>query len=430
MLLESSEASYETITIHGWNLDSSAASTTTVRLSSDTDALDGDGVTQLGTSLSYTNATDDDDMITAVVNAAGSGYLTVIVDGVASRNNLNSNTLVYNLESSDIHQELTDDRYLSLWDVTRMWRTISLADHAVYPAMVMDGDTPVFTYANNSMGWGQGFYLHGTTNKHIIQNWDLFTYTAVDLNSSGNHAALVDVNVVNGNFGDYNAGNYGGIFTNFWYDVPSHAWGNRDYLDNGLWLENLVDTSGTTTAVLNRYQYPDIVLRGDTSSSQVFYSVYDTLTQQLFFRHFLVGTNNTIDDTSGGRLNNTGTALYTNVEQQDSGGNWPDYNGDDRFGYQGSAQPGETPPGVQVISSSASSFSAVGATTDGSTALIAYYDTTGSGSLVFSYNTKPGYCRKLVCTRNNRSGCKRRVHRSCRGQQQSHTPRLLRQLQW
>ena len=387
VLIESAQSTYETVTIKGWNIDSSAAATTAVRLSKDPDGLDGS--TLQGTALSYAGTGDGDNEITADVDAAGSGWLSVVVDGVASRNNVNSNSKSYNLESSSIHQVLADDRYLSLWDITRLWRTVSLADHAVYPSMVMDGDTPHFAYANNSMGWGQGFYLAGTTNKHIIQNWDLFTFSAIDLNTNGDHAALVDVNVVNGNYGDYNAGNYGGIFTNFWFDVPDHTWGNRDFLDNGLWLENLVDAGGTTTAVLNRYQYPDLMLRGTTASTDVFYSVYDALEGRLIFRHFEVGTDDSIDNTSGGRLNNQGTALYTNVEQQDRNGSWPDYNGDDRFTTAGAAQPGETPSGAQYVSTSATEFHAVGATADGSVAVIAYYDTSGSGKLVFSYNTTP-----------------------------------------
>ncbi|HAK47408.1 MAG TPA: hypothetical protein DCO79_15995, partial [Spirochaeta sp.] len=386
ILIESAQSTFETITINGWNIDSSTAGATSVRLSIDPDALNPG---EVGSLLTHTDTLADDNILEADMDVTGSGYLTVIVDGVPSRNNINSHGagFEYNLEDSEVHQTLKDDRYFSVWDITRIWRTITNADHAVYPSMAMNGDTPHFTYVNNSEGYGQAFYYDGTDNKRFIDNWDLFTYTAVALNGSGDHAALVDVNVVNGWLGEYNAGNYGGIFTNFWYDVDyAHYY---DFIDNGLWLENLVDTSGTTTAVLNRYQYPDIELRGTTASTDVFYSVYDELEERLIFRYFLVGTNPSIGTLPGGRLNNSGSALYTTVAQKESNDTWPEYNGDDRFANADVAQPGATPDGAQYISSTATRFSAVGATSDGSTAVIAYYDTTDSGKLVFSYNTTP-----------------------------------------
>ncbi len=399
VLTESSQSTFETLVVHGWNIDSSAAGSTSVRLSVDPDALNEDGITQTGTLLAHSDAGDNDQQLLVELDAAGSGNLTVIVDGVPSGNNINDNDEVYNKEDSDVHQALSDDRYISVWNITRPWRTITPADHAVYPSMVMDGDDPHFVYVNNSEGFGQAFYLDDTENNYVVTNWDLFTFTAVDLNTDGEHAALVDVNVVNGNFGDSNAGNYGGIFTNFFYDSTAPPYTDLsnsdftyDFIDNGLWLENLVDTTvPVTSAVLNRYLYPDLAVSGNSASTDVFYSVYDNLEQRLIFRHFLVGTSDAIDDSSGGMLNDTGssTELYTNVEQQDRGGAWPDYSGDNRFASAGSAQPGATPPGAQYVSSSSGSFSAVGATSDGSTAVLAYLDTTGSGQLVFSYNETP-----------------------------------------
>ena len=398
VLVESSESIYETITIHGWNLDSSEASTTAVRLSSDTDALDSDGTTQIGDLLSHTNTTDDDDEITAVVNAGGSGYLTVIVDGVASRNNLNTNTLSCNEESSSIHQSLSDDRYISLWDVTRLGDQDSRADHAVYPSMAMNGDEPNFAYVNNSEGYGQAYYYDGTDYNQYFENWDLFTFTALDLNDGDEngdnkeHGALVDVNVVNGNYGDYNSGNYGGILVNFFYDVPWYEWRNYTFRDNDIWLENLVDTrleaEGRTTAVLDRYQYPDLVLEGENDETDAYYSVYDDLTGSLIFRHFKVGTESTI----GNRINDEGTALYTDIQQQNYNGDWPNYNNNKynstALRFINSSLAGATPTGAQVVSSSASEFSAVAATSLGY-ALLAYYDTSGGGELVFRYNTTP-----------------------------------------
>lgn len=385
----------EGITLHGYNLNTTHLDG--IRLSSDPDALDsGSPVGTALTNFSDTDGSGSHGTIELDVDADGSGYLTIIVNGVPSLNNINPD-ISLNREESDVHRELSDDRYISIWQVERLWEDFTLADHALYPSMAMYGDTPSFVFVNNSEGYGQGLFYDGSTDevKQIIDNWDLFTHTCLGFTSDGEHAALVDVNVVNGNFGNYNAGNYGGILSSFFFDVHAHNWGNYDYVDNHLWLENLVDTSSSTTAVLGRYQFPDIEVRGASDNADVFYSVYDTLEDRLIFRHFLVGTDatvaddTTIDPAGGGRINNEGTALYTNLPQYDRDGDFPNYNGDDRFAYAGSEQPGKTPPGAQEIAGGTAAFSAVAATGDAGTALLAYYDKAGSGSLLFKYNETP-----------------------------------------
>lgn len=391
---DSSSLVNETITVRGFNLVHDAVDS--VRISSDPDGLNETG-TPLGVSLPFSDSdgSSTHQALDVEMDTTGSGYLSVLVNGIPSINNINPDSAA-NQEASQVHQELSDDRYLSVWLRDSLGDANSpLAVNAIYPSMAMSGDIPSFVYVNNAEGYGQGLFYDGTTDteKQIIDNWDLFTHTALDFTDDGYRGALVDVNVVNGNFGDYNPGNYGGILVNFFYDVPSHNWGNYDFIDNNLWLENLVDTGGTTTAVLNRYQYPDLVLEGnsdDSGGADVHYVVYDKLTDSLIYRHFLVGTDSGVAGDGvyggGGRLNNAGTALYTNLPQYESDGTFPEYNGDDRF--VNSATAGQTPVGAQVIDTGTAPFSAVAAASDG-TALLAYYDTAGSGSLIFKYNSSP-----------------------------------------
>ena len=100
----------------------------------------------------------------------------------------------------------------------------------------------------------------------------LFTFSAIDHNSSGNNSLLYDINVVNGNYGNFNSGNYGGILTKFFYDVVGTSWGNPwayRFNDHQVWLENLVDENGVTTAVLGRYQNPDLFTVGTTADTSV-----------------------------------------------------------------------------------------------------------------------------------------------------------------
>ena len=395
VLIDTVNLSYEIITVHGYNLNPVAVGAgSDVRISKDADGLDG--VTKKGTGLPYANVAADYTSLDVTIEASGSGYLNVHSNGIATINNINSNAA--NSEGDYINPNLTDDRYLSVWDINKLRETVSAANNAVYPSMALNGNTPVFAYVNNAAGYGRAKYWDGTTEKQVYDNWDLFTYTAIDVNSSGNHAVLFDINVVNGNYGDTNSGNYGGILTSYFYDVPAHSWypGSLYFKDNHIWLDNLVDTTvPQTSAVLDRYQYPDLVVNanGTTTETRVFYSVYDRMEDEIIFRTFRVGTDNTIDDTSGGRVNDEGTALYTDLEQYNENGTYPTYNqgnntNNKRFASSNNA--GKSPVGSHLIDDvNTGDFTAVAGTVDGGVAVIVYYDAAGTGNLRLKYNTTP-----------------------------------------
>lgn len=394
--INSDLSSFETISISGFNLYPTMetdSGDSDVRISIDPDALDegikaGKGLTYIVTGSNYTSV-DVNLNIVGGSNLSGSGYLTVITNFIPSINNINDDS--ENSEADYINPTLGDDRFLSVWDLRLLRNEFSLAANAVYPSMSMNGDNPEFSYENNAQGWGIAAYFDGTTEKKIYENWDLFTFTAIDHNSDGNQSLIYDINVVNGNYGNYNSGNYGGILTSYYYDVPNTSWNSWSYRfnDNQAWLENLVDEDLLTTAVLDRYQYPDIFTIGSTEETTVFYSVYDELKDKIIFRSYQVGTDNTLADVSGGRINDSGTALYTSLEQYENNGSFPEYDGGD-YRFASNNNSGKTPDGQQLIDdTNTSKFTAVAATEDGSTAVIAYYDETGTGKVRLKYNNTP-----------------------------------------
>ncbi|OHD78952.1 MAG: hypothetical protein A2355_08930 [Spirochaetes bacterium RIFOXYB1_FULL_32_8] len=387
VLIDTINATYEQVTVNGFNLNPviSGGASGDVRISKDIDAYNAGKV---GTGLAFNTLAANKTSFKTIVQTAGSGYLSVFTNGIPSINNINAER-VSNSENSSAHLTVYDDRYLSVWNINKLRQTVALANNAVYPSMKMNSNNPAFAYANNAGGWGIALYYDGTTEKKVYENWDLFTYTSIGFNSSGNHGILYDINVVNGNNGDNNSGDKGGLLTSFYYDVPGTGWNSWSYRfnDNQLWLDNL--SHPTVTSVLDRYQHPDMYMNGTTDTTKVFVSFYDKLENRIIFRTFNVGTNAVIDDVTGGRINNAGTALYTNLAQYEEDGTFPEYDDTDlRFAANNNS--GKTPPGQQIIESTyTGNFSAVASTTDGNTAMIVYYDASGTGGLRFKYNTTP-----------------------------------------
>lgn len=373
---ESGEA--ERIILHGYNLDPSTGG---VYLRGEDREL----------SLDWSAPGDDKQSIelslaSGGVPVTGSGELRVSSNGIDSANNRNDNSL-HQIDAPR-HQSLNDDCYLSVWDLVDLKASYPLAENAVYPAMSMKGDKPAFSYQNNSNGWGIAVHFDGEQEKKVYENWDLFTFSAIDHNGAGDHGLLYDINVVNGNFGDYKSGNYGGILASFFDDVPATSWDTWAYrfARGQLWLDNLVDQQQNTTAVLNRYQYPDLSLQGDSSESRVYYTVYDDLRKRILFRSFRVGRNNSIDNDGGGSF---GSGLYTDLDQYDRDGNFPNYStsdwrADKRFIK--SSQAGRSPDGEKVVAQGSSGpYSAVAADSSGSTAFVAYYDGSGTGKVCLKW---------------------------------------------
>lgn len=107
-------------------------------------------------------------------NWARSGYITLVVNGVPSGNNLNKNEVSYNTEiSSDPRtSKWTDDRYLWVWANTQINLSGVTGSTQITPAnvgnltfynpnMVMNSDQPEFSF--NDENFGQTIYTTGDT---------------------------------------------------------------------------------------------------------------------------------------------------------------------------------------------------------------------------------------------------------------------------
>ena len=389
----------EIVKVSGYNLNpsiktvDSASSKSDVRLSKNKLAqLNGNKV---GTGLKVEEGTGTNlGKWLVTMSASGNGYLVFFTNGIPSLNNVNSDK-EYNIETSPIHASLNDDRKFSLWDFTplRSNNSASKANGATYPSMVMNGDTPQFAYVNNVEGYGLAEFWDGSSETKIYENWDLFTYTALALNSSGKRAALYDINVVQEGSGK--ASDSGGIMTNFFNNPPNTTWNSTTYYfrNNNVWLDGLYKEG--ITAVLGRYQYPTIKMVGNSNISHVFYSVYDSLEDRVVFRYFTIGTSSSL--IYDRHAINSDSTLYINQNQLDQkavGGAWPNYtstsgNANRRFSSTGNYPGTTTNPQAFATGSSVGLYTAtagVPTTTDANSNV-----TAARGILVYYAGTNMYY---------------------------------------
>lgn len=397
-------ASSEAFTISGFNLNPTslvAGASSDLRLSrlypsgfsnAATPLRTGIGLAGSGVNATYTQ-------VTANVQQAGlgNGYLTVVTNGVPSINNVNDSDQAYNAESSTTVASMTDARFLDLWDITLLRTTATYARGASYVSMAMRNDTPQFAYSNNTYGFGINFFHNGTTETQIYQNWNFMTYSALALNSSGSRAALYDVNVASAGVDYYS--DWGGIQVNFFFNPPASVWNTSAtyYRAYNLWLDNLHIPGNLAT--LDRFQFPSLAMIGADADSTVFYSVYDSINDQVLFRTFHVGTTVAAgaNNVKGAQASN----LYTNLTQVNQGNTYPTFldnaTNNSRFsgaggGVAANNNSGKT-PGAQVITlkpgvtTGAGNFTSVAATSAGA-ALLVYYRTSDN-QLVYCYNDTP-----------------------------------------
>ena len=341
----SASPEYETVTVTGFNLKPTNLSgvNSDIRLSkSETGGdigSDGKITAKKGTGLTASRVTsgDDSDKWEVTINAAGNGYLTFIVNDIPSINNINNNEADYNKETLPVLEKADDDCKIELWDFKRLSENSAApnAKNAVYPSMVMKGNTPQFAYVNNAQGYGLAKFWDGSSEIKIYENWDLFTFSSLALNGSGSRAVLFDINVVNS--GNGNASDSGGIMTNFFYNPPDTTWTGTTYYfrSYNVWMDGLYKQNGFK-AVLDRYQYPCIKMVGTDALSHVFYSTYDAVDDRIVFRYFKVGTDknkvgNGVAANAQEIHKSTETSkLYINKQELNqvtyNTDNWPTYN--------------------------------------------------------------------------------------------------------
>ena len=183
---------------------------------------------------------------------------------------------------------------------------------------------------------------------------------------------------------------------NLFYDPPDSVWSTSAnyYRDYDVWLDNLYKSGNS--AVLDRYQFPDISSVGDDALTHVFYSVYDSIDDRVIFRYIRTGTNQTrvAAGASSHLLNDTGTNLYINssdIVQRNESGTWPSYannsgTSNTRFGNNNNS--GNTNAGQYIGTGTGmgmySAVAGVSTGTDTARGILVYYS---ANTLYYQYAT-------------------------------------------
>ena len=195
-------------------------------------------------------------------NFALSGYLTIFVNGIPSINNLNDPGQAYHSESAvgDPRSTLwTDDRYLTVWNLTQVLPAVTNQTF-YYPSMVMNGNQPLFSYANDNDG-----YTYRTTGDAASARrggiW-FERHTALARSAGGIYWILSVQDAVG----------TGGI---------GYLYLNRDRNANAL----LGDTQNNnhfeiigldfTSRQMNRIRYPKLIVEGPDTATNIYVSYYD-----------------------------------------------------------------------------------------------------------------------------------------------------------
>ena len=136
---------------------------------------------------------DGDDLSFTVPASAKSGYLHVVVNGVAALNNMNG-YVAYNTETNAKaydHNTLTDDRYVHIWRVSQQ-DTFKGSKNAVYPAMARGSDGTLYAsftnYGQSKTYYTKSFIGTGTVgvsdfigvNNTVNRRGELTSQTTVD----------------------------------------------------------------------------------------------------------------------------------------------------------------------------------------------------------------------------------------------------------
>ena len=333
-----------TITVNGFNFSTSnlvakiankaAAGVTTL-----TSTSGGIGLTA---SASDTN--------TVAISNSGitkSGYLEIFSNGIRTLNNINANDAhdangggsgigsavsdyanYYNREPdyyTTKNVQLTDDRYLLMWDMKDTG-----VENGYYPVMLMNGDNPVFGYVDNNggpssavgTGAGTGAGSDHPTNAHAQRaefngstGAEVYTEYLVKQLGTEQMGMAVDEG---GRYYNATLFNYADGALALYYDrynelAPSNSgdcWGpgttysnyNGKFAytagNNAISLER-VDYNGGLK--LNRYEYPKLITSGDSTNGNavVYMAYFDSKTNEILFRNFLIGTEIEAETNSG-----------------------------------------------------------------------------------------------------------------------------------
>ena len=337
-----------------------------------------------------------------------SGYLTVFVNGVASINNLNDNAQPYHSEASVMNPrsvQWNDDRYIVNWDLRQVLPAESNQTF-YYPSMVMEGNQPIFSYANDNAG--RTFRTTGdTTTAQRVGRW-YERQTALARNDSGTYFIVSSEDA-------FSNGSIGYLQINTDRNAAARI-DNLQASPAGVFELVGSDWDGTPlggaadSRQLNRFKYPNLMVTGPNATTQVYLSYYDShpnRRQIQFFsfqitnaaagnpgtnlnvatRDFRIATNGNMVVTGTPNASSEFTAM-TLVDGEIAIAFYDENAGNLKIRYSadhtvaGLANTGATWDEL-VVDASPFSGRYVSMTNDGTSVYLAYYDA-GSADLVFS----------------------------------------------
>ena len=198
-------------------------------------------------------------------NFSLSGYLTVFVGGIPSANNLNDPGAPYHSEASpgDPRSSLwNDDRYISMWSLTQVLPAMNNQTF-YYPSMVMAGNQPIFSYANDN----NGYNFRTTGDTASVQRGGVWfeRHTALARNSSGSYWILSAEDAFSGN-------DMGYLYLNRDRAQNALTGGNGSTNTNHFEIFGL----DYTTRQMNRVKYPKLIAEGPDAATNIYITYYDT----------------------------------------------------------------------------------------------------------------------------------------------------------
>jgi hypothetical protein len=427
----------EFITVTGFNLNPAAAG---VRVLNQTQqGAYNPTAAAAGTQLTITGITANYTGFKASNDSTKSGYLTVYTNGIGTLNNINNNdsagAYVLTSSANGLDQEnmpnreadryttknirLSDDRYLQFYTVKK-----TDVKNGYYPVMLMNGNNPVFGYLDLTggpdtapvvgAGGGAGSYFPshampqraefsltgGTNYKEYLIKASIWDAMGMARDDSGRYIHATTYNrdgaalhLVYDRYAELYTTNatYGGIP----YPDPGSGWGSGIGYSNyaGNWAYDnsnnaiALETVNLDGLLLERYQYPRLIAKGDSTSStgaSYYMAYYDDGVGQLIFRNFRIGSTSGSVGTSHRRLSSTGSDAagtpygqpYTSItENPDTGGTGT---GNTTW------RTGRLPVAGDVIEENPSKYFDL-AVSSGNIVVIAYYDE-ADGQLKIKYS--------------------------------------------
>jgi hypothetical protein len=278
------------ITINGFNLN---PITNGVRISGISYPSGLNGTVLQGTSLAVDSIAADYTSVVVSNNSTGSGFLNVVSGTVGapvpSINNINS-AQSYNDEpdtTRSLNTRRNDNRYVNFYTVSD-----TNIDGAIYPNMLMNGDTPYWGYIQSSDPNDLQLRRASNSGDSVAILRILAADQVAMAQDDGGRYHMATVNNFNLGRLVYFNHEFGSLYGDDGFTSPFWQWqGTENTRDNGNNAIQLEQVNYAPGLQLGRYVRPIIRTTGDSSTThaKIFMLYYDNNAGDLIFRNFQVG---------------------------------------------------------------------------------------------------------------------------------------------